>query len=302
VQGLGRRIGALLVKSRRYAFRYVECDSLEQYHAALAEHRPTVAIFVYSSFLMPWVPAAITPHPPIRVAIPMNYEPVDQCMEDHAGVFDYLMILDSHLETDNPRVFTVGRALPPAVTRKAEAPRDPPWIGSFGFAFGHKGFHTLAEALNANLDEAVYNLHMPEAAFNGTGDDTHTRNILDAIRRAIDKPGVEVRHTSDYLSERDAVKMLAQNDINCLWYHPGQANPGLASALDYVIAAQRPILLTDATNFNGFTRPGMTYPATTFRDILNDYPAHVRMAEALYAETAGRFVGDVEAVVDAVTP
>jgi hypothetical protein len=143
---------------------------------------------------------------------------------------------------------------------------------------------------------------MPEAFFNGVnGKVAFGPPILDRVHQQVAaKPGIVVDYTSDHIDDDSLVAQIALNDINALFYVPGQADPGLSSALDYLIAARRPTIVTDCAMFRYGRTPEATvavWPDTSIGDMLDNYDYWQDQAELLYDVLAHRFADDVAKVI-----
>lgn len=247
IHDLGRRIAARLDNHARGHVYYVE--------AARAAHIPEadVTLFNYRADLTPWVPDALRSMWGVKAAILHNYDLAtlnERAAELLAVGFDRVVVLDPDARPADPRVIVAGRFLPNRVADVA-LPDDHLRIGSFGFAFPHKRFDLVAGAvreLGLPLGAVTFRLHTPEAYFNGNGGGPlYADGIHDACAAILPEPLLE--HTTDHRSDADVVAWLAGNHVNCLLYTPGQPDGGLSSALDYLLAARRPILVSDAAMF-----------------------------------------------------
>ncbi len=163
-------------------------------------------------------------------------------------------------------------------------------IGSAGFAFPHKDFPAVAREIAATLDDATFALHMPEAYFNGAeGRLLYTDGILSAIAAELaDKPGLTLAFSDDYVTPETLVARLALNHVNCLFYVPGQHNAGLSSQLDYLVAARRPIMVTDCAMFMHYRHGLSVFPNIRLTQVLDEYDVAATRANALYTETVDR--------------
>lgn len=296
VHDLGRRHARIIAAVEDVNLDYVEINDIGHYHREVESHEYDVVIVNYMPGIMPWVTEAIKRHGPVRIAVIHNYQhdTIEQVAADHHRLFDFVLALDPSLVTANPWVLVTDRPLPatvPPATLSAV-----PRIGTFGFAFPHKNFPAVAAEVAATLDEAILDLHMPEAFFNGAGGGLlYTDGILAAIKHALrDKPGIRVEHTSGHLDPEALVARLASNHVNCLFYIPGQHNAGLSSALDYLIAARRPIMVTDCAMFAHYSEACATYPTARLADVLgalNWWTAavtrtYIKASEAIGEQTA----------------
>jgi hypothetical protein len=168
VHDLGRRHAEAIV-SEQVDVAYVECNTMAEFDAQVEAFGPDVIIVNYMSRIMPWVTEAIHRHGVTTIAVIHNYQhdTIDRVAADHHRLFDFVLALDPTLHATNPWVLTTDRPLPDTV-ELGPLP-DTPRIGSFGFAFPHKNFPAVAAEIAATFDAATFDLHMPEAFFNGNG-------------------------------------------------------------------------------------------------------------------------------------
>ncbi len=300
IHGLGRRIYEALHRLDTLEVSYADCGHAGDYLTACQTHQPDAVIVNYRSDLMGWVSSALPLWPAVTFGTIHNYDAhnVDAYgQEPLSHGFSYALVLDPTVTPTDPRVVAIGRALPPTPT--GESPRhDPPWIGSFGFAFDHKGFVDVAVEINDSLEAAVYTLHMPEAYFNGmSGAPNIAPRLAVGAAAALTKPGMELRHTDDHIPDDEVVARLALNDVNCLFYVPGQPDPGMSSALDYLIAAQRPILMTDCAMFRYAVDAAAVWPHTHLAEVVADWDRWQVAVEALCIRTRAEF-DDVSWLLD----
>lgn len=294
IHDIGVRLTDRLSDSPQLETIRADCRGITEYMNACELFDPDVVIVNYRSDLMPWATGF---HPnAITFAIAHNYDP-DQITPIPG--FDYTLALDPTGKT-NPPVFAVGRPIPKTVEHTFTR-TDPPEIGSFGFAFPHKGFIDVAREMQDWItNSAVYNLHMPEAHFNGVGGaPLYTQGIVDGIL-AVFTGKHELWLSMDHVDVDELVARLSRNDVNCLLYAPGQPQAGLSSALDFLIAARRPILVTDCAMFRHGEELVYTWPKVHLDDILGDYDRALARAAQLYERRDGELVERFEHVLEYV--
>lgn len=288
VHDLGRRHARLIAMAEDIALDYLEANDTETYHRAMDDGDFDVVIVNFMPGIMPWVDESIKRHRAVRIAVIHNYQhdTIDQVAADHHRLFDFMLALDPSLQATNPWVLTTDRPLPDTV--KLRALPDPPQIGSFGFAFPHKNFAAVAAEIAATFEVATFDLHMPEAYFNGAqGNDLYTPGILRQIEDIFDgHPGLRLHHTSGHLTPDEVVARLALNTVNCLFYVPGQHNAGLSSALDYLIAARRPVMVTDCAMFAHFDKACAHFPRTRLSEVIADHRFWSQQVDDVYKDSA----------------
>lgn len=286
IRDLGIRI------AERLGATHADCDSPGDYQY-LTETADAV-IVNYRADLMPWWRPTSRP----ELAILHNYGPDTmnaRAAELLGAGFDRVLVLDDATPADT-RVHAVGRPLPPAPSLFADDPPRKPRVGSFGFAFPHKGFGDVAAEV-ATVPGATYALHMPEAHFNGAGGaPVFTDGILDDIRSRLN--GNQLVHTTEELSPGELVDRLAGNTVNCLLYAPGQPDAGLSSALDYLIAAGRPILVSEAAMFAAAGKCAAIWPNKHLDDVLDDLNHWEHEAKFLWFATDGKFRSNMLKVLE----
>lgn len=297
IHDLGRRLAQRLAASHALDIGYVDANDVPTFVAFYDEFWPDVVIVNYREDLMPWVVPAMGRVPAAKVAIMHNYDTHTAAATAGRLVsygFDYALAFDPTL-SPAPRLIVTGRVLPITVDHSdtSEFPR----IGSFGFAFPHKRFDLVAQAIaDAGITRGVFALHMPEAYFNGAnGGSLYAPEIVERCRQLL-PPGVELEYTSDHANERDVVAQLATNDINCLLYEPGQVDGGRSSALDYLIAARKPILVSGAAMFDHARDIVGTWPDVTIAEMSQHLYTWGERVDEYYWSAAGQVVHDIERI------
>lgn len=270
IHDLGKRIFDRLLAAG-VTVAYAEAGNLEEYHDAYVKSDPDVVIVNHRDDLTPWAASGAKLGTALTVAVAHNYTwPTYTDLVDRlvAAGFDRVLALDPTVP-ESPDSIRTTRPLPGSPVRQVRS--WPPRIGTFGFAFPHKGFQTVAGEV-AKLGNATLVVHAPEAFFNGAqGGPLYGDAIFEACRSQLD-PARHVMHWSGtHLPSDEVVELLARNDVNCLLYEPGQPEAGVSSALDYLVAAGRPILVSNCTMF-GHAGPAVAWwPATSLGDVLADY-------------------------------
>jgi hypothetical protein len=275
------------IKSIEGGIHYVECNSMDEFSDAYYKYLPDVTFFNYMPAVLGWVTSAIKSFNTKTVAVQHLYDKssLSHIMNTYTGTFDYMVVLDPSISVTDKRIYAMGRPLT-YIDIPDRTPEEPYQIGTFGFALPHKDIHLIAREINRSFDHAVFNLHMTEAYFNGAnGADVFTSRILEQCRQEITKPGITINHTSSYLSDEDVVRKLSENDINALFYNLPPQNVGRSSSLDYMIAAQRPILTTYCHSFIHAFGNISFFPETDMKGIIADYPANVEKAKRLFNYT-----------------
>jgi SAM-dependent methyltransferase len=292
--GLG--VGKSLLASQKYAFRYFECDSQEEYFEVVETQKPIAIIYNYVPLTMPWLTRGIIR----RFRIPhigIMHE-VSQAVADAANdrLFDFHIAPDPTLLLRNPIVFKTGRLVP-----RYEGAHISPvgvTIGSFGFGTPGKGFERLVSIVQDEFDQAIVKLLIPYSTFEDA-DGSRARAIGEQCRALIRKPGIELNVCHDYVTEDHLLEFLGANSMNAFFYEH-QPGRGISSVIDFALAVKRPLAVTKSCMFRHIyaTRPSITIEDSLLSDIL----ARGASPVAPYVEewTAENLVWDYERVVNSV--
>lgn len=295
VHDFGVRHFAAIKDSEKYTAVYAEIDSLTAFLELADELKPDVVMFNYMEMLLPWV--SQRPQGGYKAVVVQHlYDPqsVGPIMNSYGSMFDYMVVLDPSL-APQPRIFPMARP----IQRYDATPRplrDHVQIGSFGFGMPHKQFHLVAREVNRCFDNATFNLHMTVGDF--TGD--YSQGIIESVNAELTKPGVTLNWTSDYRDETEIIEMLAQNDMNALFYSLPPDNAGLSSSVDYAVSAQRPLLVTDCASFKHVHHGTYQYPSVSFDTIAGNYEWCQNHSFELYERMVGKLQSDTEKFLEAI--
>lgn len=259
VYDFGQSTGEVLPASQKFQFIYAEVSSAAEAHAEVVKHEPQAILLNWHPSTMPWLRDAVAS----AWCRPIGTSCHDAC---------YPAITHAHLHLDPTfpecwEHFRIGRLIP-----KYEAPDQPPHevpvIGSFGFGFGHKGFHRLVGLVNQEFDSAVIRLHMAAATFGDT-EGGSARQLADLCRVTC-KPGITLEVTHDYMSRPELLDWLAGNTVNCFLYDTMYATRGIASVADLALAVRRPIAISQSWGFRHMTvaKDLISIEASSLRDII----------------------------------
>jgi SAM-dependent methyltransferase len=239
VYQFGRRIGDSLKQSQAFDFRYCECGNPDDLVQAIATNRPSLIIYNHHSATLPWVQPELTR----KFSIPqigMIHE-VTQEVADRADnqLFDFHIAPDPTLLLKNPLVFKTGRLV--RAYRNVFPLPDCPTIGSFGFGTDGKGLEPMIAVVQESYDVARIRLHLPPARY-GDSDGARARAIVARCEALIDKPGITLETTHEFLDEPLLLDFLAQNTCNAFFYNQGDGR-GISSVVDYALSVGRPIAI-----------------------------------------------------------
>lgn len=268
VYEFGKNITDTLQYSNRYQFVPIECSSLAELQTAIAEHKPSAIIYNYMPAVMPWVATEIAPTMYISniasIKIPQIgiIHDVTQYVADTAtnyknkfffnfqyslinSLFDFYIAPDPTLLLLNPIVFKTGRLIP---SYQNNFPlQSKPVIGSFGFGTPNKGFDKIIQLVQQEYNEALLRFNIPAADFGDKYGD-NARAIAEKCKALISKSGIQIQITHDFLEDKAILDFLAQNTVNVFLYED-KNDRGLSSTIDYALAVQRPVAVSDSVMF-----------------------------------------------------
>lgn len=268
VYEFGKNIFNILQGSKRYQFIRVECASLVELQATIAEHVPAAIIYNYHPSVVPWLATklgavlyrnniASIPIPQVGIIHEITQHVADTAINYKKkfllggrsclinSLFDFYIAPDPTLVLRNPIVYKTGRLIPRY--RNNFPISSEPIIGSFGFGTPKKGFEKIVQLVQQEFDEALIRFNIPAADF-GDKAGVNARDIAKKCKALIFKSGIKLSVTHDFLGNNAMLDFLAQNTINVFLYE-NKNNRGLSSTVDNAMAVQRPIAVSDAVMF-----------------------------------------------------
>lgn len=291
VYDFGLSIVKVLKKSPKFNFIHVECDSLDELHTAINLNKPDAVIYNYIPKVMPWAASKIAPrllrNNLCDISVPLIgiMHEFTQAVADTAinyknkflpgitgrltnSIFDFYIAPDPTLLLKNPLVYKTGRLIP-VYENKFPAPAKPV-IGSFGFGTNNKGFEDIIQLVQREFDEATIRLNISSADF-GDKDGSSARAIADNCRSLVNKPGIQLSITHDFLDKNAMLDFLAQNSCNVFLYKD-KDNRGISSTIENAMAVKRPVAISDSIMFRHVlnTSPSICVTSTSLKEIINN--------------------------------
>jgi hypothetical protein len=261
VYQMGARIGRELSSCGVAA--YAEVSELDGAVAAVHATRASAIIYNWHPSTMPWASELVR-----RIGGDKHLGLIHEIAPDMAGagadVFPYRIACDPSFPADGERMFRTVRHVPRSELR-GEARGT---IGSFGFAVGGKMFPTVVHAVAVEFPGATLRLRIPMARY---GDDSGAlaRACAEECARTAIANGARVVVEHDFLPEGELIDWLSGNDLNVFFYEPNGGR-GIASALDYAIAARRPIAINDSQMFRHVRERLGYYPQRNLRTLMEN--------------------------------
>ena len=292
VYDLGLRHFMSIREIENYNMIYAELNDIHSFFNICQEHKPDAIIFNYMNVTLPWANEEVNKYKCVKFCIPHLFSKNNLDMFRNDSIFDYYIILDK-FSPENNCCFKTDRPLT-AYHNNMSQKNAIPTIGSFGFALGHKFFDKIVSHINSCFDKAILNFHMPKAHFDGVNE---TGSVIRSCYAAINKPGIQLNVTTDFLSEYEVVDKLNKNDINCVFYE-AEKDVGISSSLDYLVSAQKPVLITASNMFRSFAPELPIYPETTLTEIYNNFESYQEQITNTYKNSANNIKNQTKLILD----
>jgi hypothetical protein len=264
VYQFGFRIANVLKHSTLYNFVYIECESKDEYLQAERTYQPIARIINYHPVTLPWITGERI-YPTIGIAHEGCQASIDRYTN---SLFDFHIAPDPTLILNNKLIFKTGR-LVDKYSNKYPIPTIPT-IGTFGFATNGKGFDRIIHEVEKSFNHAIIKFNLPPSTFadpNGVAN----HMTVDRCKNLIKKPGITLEAGFDHLDDMQLLDFLAQNSINVFLYD-NMSGRGISSAIDYALAVNRPIAITQSSMFRHISMPNIEIEISTLSEILNRGP------------------------------
>lgn len=272
VYQMGARIGGALVE--HLGAHYAEGDASVAIAALHSYSVSRVVVYNWHPSTMPWAAELVRLFPSHK-HVGLVHEISAATPHGGADVFPHRMICDPTFPADNRTTFRSVRHAPRYDKTPPQNTRFT--VGSFGFAVGGKLFHHLTRAVSEAFLAPLIRLHIPHAHY---GDDVGAAARSYATDcRAMLSGGADLEVTHGFLEEAALLDWLAGNDLNAFFYEQNLGR-GIASCLDYAVAARRPIAVNDSYMFRHVHDQLGTYPDTD----LQASACNAAAVERLYRE------------------
>jgi len=266
-----------------YDVIYREINNFQCYMDECESIRPDAIVFNYMPVLFSWVSDKINQYKCKKYGVIHEFNSFNY-------KFDYYVLFDTSgagIFPDN--TFRLHKPLTPFKCKKRSSIGDPIQIGTFGFAIPNKNFHRLVREVNIIFDNAVINMNVTEADV-APG---LMAVVMDSCFNEITKPGISINHDDRFLAEQDVVECLNKNDINALFYD-NSATGGISSSFDYLLSAQRPLLISNSGMFRNIVNNFPTYPGVSFDYMIKNYEELQNKIVSYYNEVRGLFLQETE--------
>jgi len=275
VYQMGRRIGLALHDSGKVVYQENH-NTIATGIMAFQHFQPQAVVYNWHPITMPWAPDLARRFPSAKhIAIMHDITP--RTTSAGSELFQHRIACYPGLPVDNTSLFRSVRHVPRY--EKSRPDNDRLTVGSFGFAVGGKMYPLIVRLVSESLPGALVRLRIPHAHY-GDDEGEMARSLAQQCYQHASN-GVDFEVSHDFLEEDGLIDWLAGNDLNVFFYdgHPGR---GLASTVDYAIAARRPIAVNDNADALRHVHDRLSYwPKMNLREL---YECTGPVVESLYNE------------------
>jgi hypothetical protein len=262
VQSFGRRVYDLANRSKQVRYLYAEIEHPHEYLAVVQEYKPDFIVYNWHRGTMPWLSEDL-----VGLFKSIKHYFIYHEEFTRANYDKYLFFGD--YDFNGGAQFGDKKVLLPRPLLDYEGSypeNNVITIGSFGFGFWQKGYHTLTRLVNDSFDKAVLNFHMPYSHF---GDPLHEQcnEVEAACRKANTNPGIALNITHDFKDNNGVLSFLAGNDINVFMY--GENGEGISSVIDFALSVKRPIGISNSRMFRHISNDAILLESNSISDIIS---------------------------------
>jgi hypothetical protein len=263
VQQFGRRIYDLVKNSKNVNYIYHEVEDIFAFRDYYNRIKPNIIVYNWHRGTMPWLTEDV-----IR-----NLKDVKHYFIYHEeftrNIYDKYLFFGDY-DFSGGRKFGNKKILLPRPLLKYDGNypvNETITIGSFGFGFWNKGYHTLTKLVNDTFEKAVLNLHMPFSFFGDPKRET-TLAVRNECWRVLTNPNIRLNISHEFLDDAGVLKFLAGNDINVFLYE--ENGEGISSVIDYALSVRRPIGISESKMFRHITNENIIVGNKTIQDIITN--------------------------------
>ena len=300
----GKLTSDILSKGNSEKYKFITCyiennNELEEF---IVKYNPSILIYNYHGTTTPYLNDQTLRNKYNNIAhVMIHYDITQNTINtfnpDYFYGFTHIITDNETLDNSNmASIFKVTRSTPNPMPIEHNIKNNPIKIGFQGFGFKHKGICKIAHQIQTEFDEAIFRLHMPFSYY-GDPDGSDAKQRVAEIKQIINKPGIKIEVSHDFLSDDDIVKWLSENTINCYFFDYLE-NSGIASSPDYAIAARKPMAINNSRMFMNLhdLTPTIEIEKTNLKQIIEN---GITPLLPLYEKyTHGNVLKDYETICD----
>ena len=293
VHQYGLRVGNILTQSDNNNFVYLELDSVDELKVSVDKYNPTSIIYNRCGVLQ-WV----TP----ELVDEFRQKQICQFNLIH-NAYNYEQFFDAYLHQhpywncDNEKDFAIPRPLPFYIKKSRKEETNTIRIGSFGFGLINKYYDEVCRVVNEQFTEenVELRLHLTHGTY--AGSNQQPERIFDACRKKITNPNIELKITTDFISDEDLLDFLADNDLNMFFYQDYHDYNGISSVIDYALAVERPIAINKTSMYSHImdATPSICVEDNYLKDIISNGFAPLKERKDSWSHK--NFIDTIETII-----
>jgi hypothetical protein len=235
----GKRVCDVLKKDERYTTMYLETNNQDIFFKNIESYNPNIIVYNWHPTTLNWLTKEIT----------HNLKYKKQLIIFHESTFPNLhydgLLMSDMSENKNEKKFSLPR--PIFETNLIKPKNEIATIGSFGFGFNNKGFERVCSIVQDSFEKAIIHLHITSAFF-GDRNSLISNEVIRNCRKIVKNPNIELKITTDFVSNSDILTFLSKNDVNMFLYDKLNGR-GLSSVIDYAISVDTPLVINNSHMF-----------------------------------------------------
>jgi hypothetical protein len=186
-------------------------------------------------------------------------------------VFEGMFYADPALEPIHPKTWKIDRIVKRTPFKGRPVNMESPVISTFGIPHTLKGIAEMAQAIDAEFEQATFRLRFPPGSHLPSFAVNHIVQLVQAAR-VICKKSITMEFSMDFLPLQDLLLWLNESDLNIFFFtleRDQQPYRNIPSVIDDAIAAKRPIAISNSDCMDYLTKYIRPYPEISLKESMN---------------------------------
>ncbi len=264
----GKRLAAIVKKSKNLIVHYLECSNQQELERYITDYKPKVIVYNHLTGTMPWVDVDFVK----RVRELQIKQGTIVHNIAYSTFFDFYLHQDPNYQV-NPSNYKLLRPLFEYNNNIALDPNKIK-IGSFGFGFASKNYENLCMCVRENFIRTQIpvelRLHLTKSHFcENSRDLAHIKRYAEHV---INNPNIKLTITNEFITDDELLNFLAGNHLNMFFYQNYSEYNGISSSIDYALSVKRPIAICRSNMFSHIwnTSPSICVENNSLIEIINN--------------------------------
>ncbi len=296
VHQYGLRVGNILTQSKNNNFVYLELDSVESLKSSVKEHNPSFIIYNRCGVIQ-WVTPDLVEQ--FRKKGIFQFNLIHNAY-NYEQFFDGYLHQHPYWECDGEKDFAIPRPLPFYLKKEYRNECDTIRIGSFGFGLINKYYDQICRIVNEQFttEKVELRLHLTHGTY--AGSNQQPERIIDACRKNITNSNIELKITTDFISDEELLYFLADNDLNMFLYQDYSDYNGISSVIDYALAVEKPIAINKSSMYSHIINatPSICVENNHLKDIISN--GFLPLKERKDSWSHKNFIDTIETILEKI--